>query len=595
MIMKKIEMQNGIASRRSPIRHRVLLLLASFASFAGATTTVHNNGFTINNRNLPDSPNYASNVAEPGANWDIAVGATGVLGTPSIQLVWDGEGGGNATPKTGVETYINWNGRGNVVQLDGSGTEGTPNTFISFVPQNAAVGVAILSFDLDAWSGWPAAEGDPMTVEWSIRDSTKTGTVLASGVWNKGRTTGGRDTISPNFNGNPGQTLVLQFTRTSGKGDYLALDNLVFDQISTGPIIVSFTSEIDTIDGLPFMLAWRVTNPTDITSLTISDGSNVTDVLPLTDTVDGTGTLEVDPNANANATYTLTLDGAETSELLIYAGKAVSLTSSARVAVAPAYQVTLAWQVEAATLSAVTISDGTTVHDVTSQTASDGSGTATFTVPLATTVFVLDVNQSGRTQSWQVLRQQENSDDFSLGSATAPVGSPATITWTNAAGGSSDWIGIYPLGVLPGGQASTRWNYLNGTKTAGGSFPAGSMSFSDLPAGDYYAVLLLNDGFTIAKGPLVFSVIEPPAEPENIRMVSVSRVGNEFALEWESQAGRVYDIYASPDLLGDPLLDWTKIGENYPAEGDGTTRFTEDLGASPPPRRFYKVYESNTP
>ncbi|MCU0782112.1 MAG: hypothetical protein MUF04_13575, partial [Akkermansiaceae bacterium] len=62
MIMKEIEMQNRIASRRSPIRHRVLLLLASFASFAGATTTVHNNGFTTNNQNLPGSPNYASNV-----------------------------------------------------------------------------------------------------------------------------------------------------------------------------------------------------------------------------------------------------------------------------------------------------------------------------------------------------------------------------------------------------------------------------------------------------------------------------------------------------------------------------------------------------
>jgi hypothetical protein len=213
-------------------KHALLCLAVTvLTGQSKAATTLHNNGFTTNNQNLPGSPNYGANVTADGTNWSATVGAYGITGTPDIQLTWDGEGGGNATPKTGMETYTNWNGRGNVVQLDGSGTGGTPDTFISFVPSSGTVGVSVISFDLDAWGGWPVAAGANMTVDWFIRDSTKTGTVLASGTWSKARTTGGRDTIAPDYEGNLGQTLVLQFTRTSGAGDSLALDNLTFDQI----------------------------------------------------------------------------------------------------------------------------------------------------------------------------------------------------------------------------------------------------------------------------------------------------------------------------------------------------------------------------
>ncbi|MBN8457850.1 MAG: hypothetical protein J0M04_08430 [Verrucomicrobia bacterium] len=576
-------------STTSPLlRNLCLTVLASVAchSTLHATTAIHSDGFTASNQPLPGKPNYGSNVAATGTNWTASMGSTGVTGTPNIQLVWDGEGGGgNSGANGGLDTYISWNGRGNVVQLDGTGTGGTANTYISFVP-SAAVAAKITSFDLDAWSGWPA--GGNMTVEWTIRNATKAGTVLATGSWT--RTTGGRDTVSPAFTGAPGQTVVLQLTRTAGNGDYLAMDNLVFDEITNIPSIVSFASSALIADGNPISLDWEIGNIAGASSLTLDDGNGPVNALPLTDSQTGFGGTTVTPAANT--TYTLTLNGTSSTQVTILSGSTVSLTSNARVAAAPNHEVTLTWQVLPPNAALVTVSDGTTVHNVTADTDSGtGIGSRIFTVPSASTVFTLEANGSGVTRTVRVLRQESSSADFSVNAATIPVGSPVTVAWANAAGGATDWIGIYRTTDIPQLQVSTQWNYLNGTRTSGGSVPAGSMSFSTLPVGDYYACLLLNDGYEIAQGPVLFSVVNPPPEPEIIRMVDVRRNGSQFTLEWASKTDHVYDIYASDSLDGDPLQDWTRIADDITAEGDGTTSHTEDLGATPPPRRFYKVYE----
>jgi hypothetical protein len=85
--------------------------------------------------------------------------------------------------------------------------------------------------------------------------------------------------------------------------------------------------------------------------------------------------------------------------------------------------------------------------------------------------------------------------------------------------------------------------------------------------------------------------VDPPPQTQLIRVLNTTGNGNQFSLEWESKTGYVYDIYASNDLPGNPLQDWTLIGDDFPAEGDGSTTFTESLGATPPARRFYRVYE----
>lgn len=561
-----------------------------------ATTELQNDGFPGNNQALPGSPNYGSNVTGDGVNWITSVGDAGVLGTPNIQLVWDGEGGGgNTNPNSkGLDTYTGWDGRGGVVQLDGSGTgangAGTPNTFISFVPAPVAA-VKLQSFDLDAWSGWPA--GGNMTVEWTIRDSTKTGTVLASGTWT--RDSGGRDTVAPAFTGTPGQTLVLQLTRTAGNADYLALDNLIFDEISAAPSITSFTSPEELITGSPFDLNWEIARITGVTTLTLSDGSTTTNVLPFTSTGSGLGSFAVNPSGNT--TYTLTVNGTLTRQVSILGGRALSFTSSGTLATAPNYDVSLSWEIAPANAALVTISDGTTTYNVTAETDKlSGTGTRVFTVPAASTTFTLEANTSGIQRTVRVLREQTSSADFSVSAASFPSGVPVTISWANAAAGPTDWIGIYRLGDTPGPVASTQWNYLNGTRTSGGSVPAGSMPFNNLAPGEYFTALFLNDGYTFAQGPVLFTVLDTPAEPATLPVVSVKREGGQLILEWASLAGHVYDIYASENALGNPLLDWTLIADDLPAaEAGATTTFTDSLGANPPARRFYRIYEYTSP
>jgi acid phosphatase type 7 len=71
--------------------------------------------------------------------------------------------------------------------------------------------------------------------------------------------------------------------------------------------------------------------------------------------------------------------------------------------------------------------------------------------------------------------------------------------FTNAPGNATDWVGVYPEGVVPGGPASTIWQYVNGTQTATEAVLAGELTFQNglNQPGNWVAYLLENDGYTI--------------------------------------------------------------------------------------------------
>ncbi|MFC0544084.1 alkaline phosphatase family protein [Kutzneria chonburiensis] len=79
------------------------------------------------------------------------------------------------------------------------------------------------------------------------------------------------------------------------------------------------------------------------------------------------------------------------------------------------------------------------------------------------------------------------------------TGGPSTFQYSTPAATVSDknWIGIYPVGVQPGSQPSTTWQYAPGA--------GGSLTFS-LSAGTYAAWYLYNDGYTALAGPVTFTV-----------------------------------------------------------------------------------------
>ncbi len=70
---------------------------------------------------------------------------------------------------------------------------------------------------------------------------------------------------------------------------------------------------------------------------------------------------------------------------------------------------------------------------------------------------------------------------------TYPVGGTVTINFTNAPGLQKDWIGIYKMGQTPGTTASIKWSYVTSA--------SGTLNFTGLPKGYYYAQYLLEDGY----------------------------------------------------------------------------------------------------
>lgn len=185
-------------------------------------TVITNDGFTLNNQALPNAPDYGSHASElnTSADWSITEGSSGVIGTPDIALTWSGGQ---------FDTYTDWDGRGNVVQLDSFGK--SSHVFnITFAPsETAAVNVA--SFVLDAWSG---AGSIDIVANWSLTNLDGS-EVYSSGAFTMPAASGGSLTIAPDYTGSIGQSLVLRIDQVAGHGQYLALDDLTFDQVVAVP------------------------------------------------------------------------------------------------------------------------------------------------------------------------------------------------------------------------------------------------------------------------------------------------------------------------------------------------------------------------
>ena len=155
---------------------------------------------------------FGSNVSADGPSYLASLGASGIIGTPGITLGWG----------LGYQTYIGWDGRGKLAQTDFT-RSANADLELSLTPI-PGYGVLVSSFDLDEWAG-----GGTCDLTWTLSDPIGT---LATGNWV--RSTGGRDLITTGLtaaNLHDGQTVTFRLQRNSGSGSYMALDNLVFDQI----------------------------------------------------------------------------------------------------------------------------------------------------------------------------------------------------------------------------------------------------------------------------------------------------------------------------------------------------------------------------
>jgi hypothetical protein len=176
---------------------------------ASAATLITFGGFTVSNVSIGGLPDYGDNVTADSADYTVSSGLTGVIGTPDITLDWFGQ----------WDTYIEWDGRGNVAQSD---FNGGGLVSILFTP-SATSAVRLVSFVLDEW-----AVGGEGSILWDVSGST--GQMLASGLWTM-TNAGGRSVLAPNVIGAVGDPLTLNLTLASGAPSYFALDNLTFDQV----------------------------------------------------------------------------------------------------------------------------------------------------------------------------------------------------------------------------------------------------------------------------------------------------------------------------------------------------------------------------
>jgi hypothetical protein len=174
-----------------------------------AATLVTFGGFTESNLSIPSFPDYGDNVTANSADYIVSAGLSNVVGTPDITLDWFGQ----------WDTYIDWNGRGNVAQSD---FNGGAIVSILFTPSSTSA-VRLVSFELDEW----AAGGDG-SISWEVLDSL--GASRASGFFTM-TNAGGRSLISPNVVGLLGDALTLNLTLLTGEPSYFAVDNLTFDQV----------------------------------------------------------------------------------------------------------------------------------------------------------------------------------------------------------------------------------------------------------------------------------------------------------------------------------------------------------------------------
>jgi len=92
------------------------------------------------------------------------------------------------------------------------------------------------------------------------------------------------------------------------------------------------------------------------------------------------------------------------------------------------------------------------------------------------------------------------------------IGEAIEATFSNGPGNSTDWVGIYRPGEVPGNGTdySTLWLYVNGSQTAGDALDNGWVTFDPglTEAGSWWAGFFANDGYALLDS-LSFTLVDP--------------------------------------------------------------------------------------
>jgi len=177
-------------------------------------------------------------------------------------------------------------------------------------------------------------------------------------------------------------------------------------------------------------------------------------------------------------------------------------------------------------------------------------------------------------------------------------GQAIQITFSGGPGNSTDWVGIYRVGQVPGQVASTLWQYVDGSQTAGApGITSGVLTFSSstLSAGQWNAFFLADNGyavlastaFTVAPGPQAIlstnKTIYRPGEP----IIANFSGGPGNPTDWVG----IYPDEVTPGSQGSTL--WYYVGGSQTAKAglkNGQLTFDAGSGKWPLPNGRWKAY-----
>ncbi|MBW7674960.1 fibronectin type III domain-containing protein [Chryseobacterium chendengshani] len=144
-----------------------------------------------------------------------------------------------------------------------------------------------------------------------------------------------------------------------------------------------------------------------------------------------------------------------------------------------------------------------------------------------------------------------------------PVGGTVVVNFNNGPNLVKDWIGIYKMGQVPGPTPSAKWSYVT---TA-----AGTLSFTGLPKGYYYAQYFLEDGYSTVGEKVFFKVGDIVTELWINKPVYT--LGENITASWTDSPGIIKDwlgIYPqSVTVPDDNFVSYTYF--------DGVTQGTKTI------------------
>lgn len=133
------------------------------------------------------------------------------------------------------------------------------------------------------------------------------------------------------------------------------------------------------------------------------------------------------------------------------------------------------------------------------------------------------------------------------------VGQTVPISYSNCPALTSDWIGVYKIGMTPGGPASIKWTYITTTN--------GTYNVTGLAKGYYFATYMLRDQYFEASPRVYFSV------GDTITTLTTNQttynLGEYISATWIDGPGNPKDwlgiYHQGDDPNVNPLLSYTYI------------------------------------